>query len=97
VLRNLLVILADTDSAAQARAAELDALAPCDRPRFAGTPAGLAALMANSPGAGFNLMPAVLPFDLDRIPARPGAPSASLRDRLGLPRPRSQYEEAARA
>ncbi len=64
--------------------------------RFAGTPARLAALMrawhADGVCDGFNLLPAVLPDDLAAA-ALPGrhAAGGTLRERLGLARPRSRY------
>lgn len=101
VLCNLLVILGDTEAAAQARAAELDALCPLDLPRFVGTPARLAAMLRQSLGPcdGFNLMPAVLPIDLDLLSGAVPAPTraTTLRDRFRLARPASQYGDAARA
>jgi alkanesulfonate monooxygenase SsuD/methylene tetrahydromethanopterin reductase-like flavin-dependent oxidoreductase (luciferase family) len=79
--------------------------------RFVGTPEQLVELFAvwQAEGAceGFNLKPAVLPDDLDLLVevalplaqrrglARPDYAGATLREHFGLPRPRSQYEQAS--
>jgi alkanesulfonate monooxygenase SsuD/methylene tetrahydromethanopterin reductase-like flavin-dependent oxidoreductase (luciferase family) len=68
-LADLPFTLGKTDAEAQAREAELDALAaPGPGFRFVGTAAGMADLMAGwfAAGAcdGFNLLPAVMPRDL---------------------------------
>jgi alkanesulfonate monooxygenase SsuD/methylene tetrahydromethanopterin reductase-like flavin-dependent oxidoreductase (luciferase family) len=69
-------ILADTEAAAQKRAAALDELAPAKAkramaPRFVGTPEQLASWMAEWHAAeacdGFDLLPAVALLDLDLI------------------------------
>lgn len=69
--------------------------------RFVGTAAGLRELCAEWVGAGvcdgFNLMPAVLPDDLEGVlaavaPLARAVPAgATLRERLGLARPRSRF------
>ena len=96
VLADLLVILDDTTAEAQARAATLDAMATTDLPRFVGTPAQLAEMIAGWSGScdGFNLLPAVLPYDLDGLAGLETQPpaGASLRDHFRLTRPLSQYE-----
>ena len=73
MLADLCIVLAPTEAAAQERAAQLDALvAPGSAvPRYVGTPAGLVELFArwSAEGAcdGFNLLPAVLPDDVDLL------------------------------
>jgi alkanesulfonate monooxygenase SsuD/methylene tetrahydromethanopterin reductase-like flavin-dependent oxidoreductase (luciferase family) len=111
VLANIGVTLGETEAAANRRAAELDAIAaPPAGLRFVGTPEQLVELFAGweREGAcdGFNLLPAVLehiePF-VDRvIPLaqktelfRRDYAGTTLREHLGLARPRSQYEGAA--
>jgi len=105
-------ILADTEQAAQKRAAELDGLAPANGnmasvPRFVGGPEQFAAWMADWHAAqacdGFDILPAVLPLDLDPIVdvavpqlrrlglRRAGYESATLRDMLGLQRAASRF------
>lgn len=104
VLTNLLCILGETEAAAQERAAALDAAAPSSGgARFVGTPAQLVALFADCPCDGFNLLPAVVPNDVELLldGAIPLAQRAglirldyagtTLREHLGLCRPRSQY------
>ena len=107
ILANVLLVLGDTEAKARQRAAELDASAKADAPRFVGTPEQLAAFLSlwSEAGAcdGFNLMPAVLPDDLDHfvdrvIPLlqqrdlfRSDYTGKTLRDHLGLSRPSSQF------
>ena len=109
LLANLRVILGETEIAARRRAADLDALAPPDPrgTRFVGTPEQLIAWFASwqehCACDGFNLLPAVLPDDLDLladevIPLarrrglfRADYVGETLRDHLGLTRPPSQY------
>ena len=100
-------ILADTETAATQRAAELDALAGDRRPRFVGTPGQLAAHLAawHAAGAcdGFDILPAVLSIDLDLLVTkvvpllrarglRPkGYAGGTLREHLQLARPLSRF------
>ncbi len=110
ILANVMVVLDDTEAAAQHRAAALDALVPpaeTSVPRFVGTPDQLVErLLTWRPQDacdGFNVLPAVLPTDLDRlvdaiIPRlqrlglfRNDYAGSTLREHLGLARPRSQY------
>jgi alkanesulfonate monooxygenase SsuD/methylene tetrahydromethanopterin reductase-like flavin-dependent oxidoreductase (luciferase family) len=100
-------ILADTEAAATERTAELDALAQDRRPRFVGTPEQLAAHVAGWQAAGacdgFDILPAVLPFDLDLLVQavvpllrarglRPaGYAGRTLREHLRLTRPLSRF------
>ena len=68
-----MAILAETEAAAARRAAELDGLMAPDAgvPRFVGTPEQFAAHLAewHAAGAcdGFDVLPAVLPIDLDLL------------------------------
>ncbi|MBV8391735.1 MAG: hypothetical protein JOY81_01000, partial [Alphaproteobacteria bacterium] len=103
----LKVILGETEAAAVKRAAELDALAADSQPRFAGTPEQLAAHVAgwHAAGAcdGVDILPAVMPLDLDGlvnavVPSlrarglRPaGYAGHTLRERLGIARPLSRF------
>jgi len=98
------VVLGET---AAKRAAELDAMAGDNRLRFVGTPEQLAAHLAewHAAGAcdGFDLLPAVMPIDLDliagevvpRLRARSLRPSGydgrTLREHLALERPLSRF------
>jgi alkanesulfonate monooxygenase SsuD/methylene tetrahydromethanopterin reductase-like flavin-dependent oxidoreductase (luciferase family) len=98
------VIVGET---AAKRAAELDAMAADNRLRFVGTPEQLAAHLAewHAAGAcdGFDLLPAVMPLDLDllvndvvpRLRARGLRPGGyegrTLREHLGLERPLSRF------
>ena len=102
VLVDVMPILGATDREAAARAEALDAMAVRPRAmRFVGTAAGLRDLCADWVGAGvcdgFNLRPAVLPDDLEAILAavaplaRRSPASGTLRERLGLARPRSRF------
>jgi len=102
-------ILAETEAAAVRRAAELDALAAPDAgaTRFVGTPAQFAAHLAewHAAGAcdGFDILPAVLPIDLDLLVdvvvpllrrrglVRTGYDSTTLRGHLGLQRAESRF------
>ena len=111
VLADLCIVLAPTEAAAQERAAQLDALvAPGSAvPRYVGTPAGLVELFAgwSAEGAcdGFNLLPAVLPDDVDlltdaAIPlaqerglVRRSYGGTTLREHLRLRRPVNQFAE----
>jgi alkanesulfonate monooxygenase SsuD/methylene tetrahydromethanopterin reductase-like flavin-dependent oxidoreductase (luciferase family) len=74
VFADLLVLLDDTEAAATARLARLDATAgqplKSDAHIFTGTPAGLADLFGEWAAAGltgFRLRPAALPHDLDAL------------------------------
>ncbi|HSH99284.1 MAG TPA: LLM class flavin-dependent oxidoreductase [Reyranella sp.] len=100
-------ILGETEAAAAKRAAELDALADDRRPRFVGTPEQLAAQLADwyAAGAcdGFDILPAVVPLDLDLLVRsvvpllrarglRPaGYAGHTLREHLQLTRPISRF------
>jgi alkanesulfonate monooxygenase SsuD/methylene tetrahydromethanopterin reductase-like flavin-dependent oxidoreductase (luciferase family) len=113
ILADLCIVLASTEAAARQRAAQLDSVVPPGSvvPRFVGTPAALVELFAGWSADracdGFNLLPAVLPDDLDllvdaAIPMararhlfRTAYAGATLRDHFGLPRPVSQYTEIA--
>ncbi len=113
VLANMMVVLEDTETAAQHRAAALDALVPpgTAAPRFVGTPDQLVETLLTwrrqDACDGFNVLPAVLPTDLDRlvdavVPRlrrlglfRDDYTGGTLREHLGLSRPRSQYAEGA--
>jgi N-acetyl-S-(2-succino)cysteine monooxygenase len=109
VLANINFVLGETESEARRRAAELDAFSPRakDKMWFAGTPEQLVDLFATwherSACDGFNLLPAVLPDDVDLlveavIPLaqrrglfRDDYQGTTLRDHLGFARPLSQY------
>jgi alkanesulfonate monooxygenase SsuD/methylene tetrahydromethanopterin reductase-like flavin-dependent oxidoreductase (luciferase family) len=109
VLTNLNLILGESETTARRRAAELDAMLPpsASGVRFVGTPERLVELFATWQQAGacdgFNLLPAVLPDDLDllvdaAIPLaqrhglfRTDYTGSTLREHLGLSRPPSQY------
>jgi alkanesulfonate monooxygenase SsuD/methylene tetrahydromethanopterin reductase-like flavin-dependent oxidoreductase (luciferase family) len=109
ILANMVVLLDETEAAAQARAAALDSLIPpiATAPRFVGTPDQLVETLLDwhqqNACDGFNVLPAVLPIDLDRlvdavIPRlrraglfRGEYAGCTLREHLGLARPRSQY------
>jgi alkanesulfonate monooxygenase SsuD/methylene tetrahydromethanopterin reductase-like flavin-dependent oxidoreductase (luciferase family) len=105
-------ILADTEVAAQKRSAELDGLAPAmaatrSPPRFVGTPEQFVAWMVDWQAAeacdGFDMLPAVLPVDLELIADQvvpqlrrlglrsDGYESPTLRERLALPRAASRF------
>lgn len=112
-LVNIMPILAPTEALARQRARDLDErTGPHDGPdpdvlRFAGTPDGLIDLFelwANAGACdGFNLLPAVLPDDLETIVAtaipigqgrgllRTRYDAATLREHMGLVRPRSRF------
>jgi alkanesulfonate monooxygenase SsuD/methylene tetrahydromethanopterin reductase-like flavin-dependent oxidoreductase (luciferase family) len=101
------VILGESAAAAGKRAAELDAMAADNRLRFVGTPEQLAAHFTewHTAGAcdGFDILPAVMPVDLDllvgevvpRLHARglrpKGYDGRTLRDHLDLERPLSRF------
>ena len=106
LLVNLMPILGGSEAEAQARARDLDATAPGGPSclRFVGTPEQLVQLWGAWTGAadGFNLLPAVLPSDLEPIEEAIGIarrrglcasddPGPTLRARLGLARPRSRF------
>jgi len=114
ILANVVVVLDDTEAAAQRRAAALDALVPpaaASVPRFVGTPDQLVETLLTwrqqDACDGFNVLPAVLPADLDRlvdavVPRlrrlglfRNDYAGSTLREHLGLALLPSQY--AARA
>lgn len=114
VLANMVIVLDETELAAQQRAATLDAMippSPDGAARFVGTPdqllTTLIAWREQNACDGFNLLPAVLPHDLDQLVdavlprlqqhgLRPAAyHGATLREHLGLPRPRSQFATRA--
>ena len=110
VLANVVIVLDATESAAQQRAAALDALIPappCGTVRFVGTPDQLVTTLITwheqKASDGFNLLPAVLPHDLNQLVdqvlprlqqhgLRPTEyDGTTLREHLGLPRPRSRF------
>ena len=109
LLINVMPIFGGTEAEAQSRARMLDA-AGSGGPaclRFIGTPeqlvASWAVWLAEGACDGFNLMPAVLPDDLEVIAAavmplaqkygqvQRGYAGRTLRDHLGLSRPRSRF------
>lgn len=110
ILANMVVVLDETEAAAQHRAAALDALVPpaaARVPRFIGTPDQLVERLVTwrrqDACDGFNVLPAVLPTDLDRLVdavvprlrrlglCRSDYTGSTLREHLGLARPRSQF------
>ncbi|MER6939686.1 LLM class flavin-dependent oxidoreductase [Nocardioides sp. NPDC127514] len=110
VFGDVVVLLDETEQAARERLARLDQTAgvtySSDALVFAGTPEGLADLLATWHAAGlsgFRLRPAVLPDDLEQITRRlvpelqgrglfhDAYDGATLRGALGLPRPISRY------
>jgi alkanesulfonate monooxygenase SsuD/methylene tetrahydromethanopterin reductase-like flavin-dependent oxidoreductase (luciferase family) len=114
ILANVMVVLDETEAAAQHRAAALDAPIPpaaASVPCFVGTPDQLVERLLTwcqqDACDGFNVLPAVLPTDLDRLVdavvprlQRLGAfrndyAGSTLREHLGLVRPRSQYAAPA--
>ena len=114
ILANMMVVLDATEAAARHRAAALDALiAPIAArvPRFVGTPdqfvERLVTWRQQDACDGFNVLPAVLPTDLDLlvdavVPRlrwlglfRNDYAGSTLREHLGLARPRSQYAAPA--
>ena len=115
ILADINIVLGHTESAAQRRAAELDAVTPSEAAlasmRFVGTAEQLVDLFAlwqaERACDGFNIKPAVLPDDLNyvvdaAIPlalhrglVRRDYDDTTLREHLGLARPRSHYEQAA--
>lgn len=108
VLAEMAFVLGETEAAAQRRAAELDALIPLSagRPRFVGSPQQFAELLVawreQHACDGFNLLPVVLPNDLDMlvdgVPPllrqrgvfRSDYTGKTLREHFGLARPRSR-------
>jgi alkanesulfonate monooxygenase SsuD/methylene tetrahydromethanopterin reductase-like flavin-dependent oxidoreductase (luciferase family) len=114
ILANMMFVLGETEGEALSRAARLDSLlpvAPPATPRFVGTPEQFADLLVtwckDRVCDGFNLLPAVLPDDLDllvnsvvpllqrRGVFRSEYTGKTLREHLGLARPRSQYATRA--
>lgn len=110
VFGDIVVLLDETEQDAQERLARLNEAAgvayESDALVFAGTPEGLADLLATWHAAGlsgFRLRPAVLPDDLQRITQKlvpelqrrglfhDAYDVATLRGALGLPRPISRY------
>jgi N-acetyl-S-(2-succino)cysteine monooxygenase len=109
IFANINFVLGETEPEAQNRIEALDVFSArgSDKMWFAGTPEQLAELFATwqQRGAcdGFNLLPAVLPDDLDRfvdavVPllrrrgmVRADYDGETLREHLGLSRPISQY------
>lgn len=103
LLSKLMVLLASSDAEAQARAKDLGG-SP-DGLSFVGTPDGLVEYLARLSTScdGVDLWPAVLPTDLELLVdqvvpklkekgLRPATyQGRTLRDNLGLPRPRSQF------
>ncbi len=101
------VILGETEAAAVKRAAELDALASDTRPRFVGTAEQLAVHLASWQAAGacdgVDILPAVMPLDLDLLVTavvpllrarglRPaGYAGRTLREQLEIARPLSRF------
>ena len=112
ILANLLCVLDETETAAHERAAMLDEMVTpgTDHARFVGTPAQLVDYFATCQQQracdGFNLLPAVLPDDVDRIidaviplarsrrMFRSEYSGTTLREHLGFARPRSLYAGA---
>jgi alkanesulfonate monooxygenase SsuD/methylene tetrahydromethanopterin reductase-like flavin-dependent oxidoreductase (luciferase family) len=110
ILLNVQALLAPTAEAARDKAARLDAMAAPsgNAPRFVGTPGDFADHLAALTGCdGVNILPAVLPDDVEAIVAevipllrqrgmRPeGYTAATLREHLGLPRPGNSFATAA--
>ncbi|MBY8876291.1 LLM class flavin-dependent oxidoreductase [Actinacidiphila acidipaludis] len=110
VFADLVVLLDDTDATAAARLSRLDERAGAaftsDARVFAGTPDGLADLLAGWREAGisgFRLRPAAIPHDLEQITRRlvpelqrrgvfrTAYEAGTLRGLLGLPRPANRY------
>jgi alkanesulfonate monooxygenase SsuD/methylene tetrahydromethanopterin reductase-like flavin-dependent oxidoreductase (luciferase family) len=114
VLADINYLLGETEADACRRADTLDAFSPyeSDGPRFVGTPKQLVELFATWTEQracdGFNLLPAVLPDDVNLlvetvIPLarrrglfRNGYDGETLREHLGLARPLSRYAERSR-
>ena len=104
VLDDLVVFLDASDAAAAERRARLDDLHPWEPPApvFAGTPAGLADLLAER-GGRIRLLPAAIPHDLRAITRevvpllqerglhRTAYEPGTLRERLGLGRPPNRF------
>ncbi len=114
ILANMVVVLEATEAAAKNRAAALDAVvpgAPGCAPRFVGTPGQFVELLIvwgqENACDGINVLPAVLPTDLDVlvddvVPRlrrlglfRSDYTGTTLREHLGLARPRSQFAAAS--
>ncbi len=114
ILANMMFVLGETEATAQRRANELDNLilpALDSVTRFIGTPeqfaASRVAWQESQACDGFNLLPSVLPNDLDllidrvipllqrRGVVRSEYTGKTLREHLGLSRPRSQYAMSA--
>ena len=110
IFANMMFVLGETEAVAQRRAAELDGFlppAPDSVIRFVGTPEQFATLLVawhnDRACDGFNLLPAVLPDDLEllvdavipllrqRGAVRCEYTGKTLREHLGLTRPRSRY------
>lgn len=110
VLSNVVVVLDDTETAARQRAATLDVLIPASSrgtAHFVGTPDQLVTTLITwheqNACDGFNLLPAVLPHDLNQLVdqvlprlqqhgQRPATyHGTTLREHLALSRPRSQF------
>ncbi|MCM6772627.1 LLM class flavin-dependent oxidoreductase [Nocardia sp. CDC159] len=89
VLVDIEVHVAVTESAAAAEVARLEAWAATEPNglRHLGTPASLHELLADVPADGIVLRPLALPAFLARLPRL----GATLRERLGLPRPINRY------
>ena len=110
LIASMMPVLARTVADAQRRADELDGWSRCAYPSFVGTPEGFVSELRrwHEAGAcdGFDIRPAVTPLDLDFtcLEVMPelrrlthGADRAAaptLRGRLGLDRPSSQYGAA---
>jgi alkanesulfonate monooxygenase SsuD/methylene tetrahydromethanopterin reductase-like flavin-dependent oxidoreductase (luciferase family) len=112
ILANLLCVLDETETAARDRARMLDGMVTpgTGHARFVGTPTQLVDFFAlcqeQRACDGFNLLPAVLPDDVDWIidaiiplarsrgMVRSEYSGTTLREHLGLARPRSQYAGA---
>ncbi len=109
LILRVMPILAATEAAARERVMQLDTLADAydPAPRFVGTPGQFADWLATWYGAGacdgFDVLPAVLPVDLDAlvdavVPAlrrhglvRTGYEFRTLREHLGLARAPSRF------
>jgi alkanesulfonate monooxygenase SsuD/methylene tetrahydromethanopterin reductase-like flavin-dependent oxidoreductase (luciferase family) len=109
IFSNLRIVLGETEAAARKRASDLDIMSPAGPGpvRFVGTPEQLVEFFASwreqRACDGFNLLPAVLPFDLEllvdaAIPLARGGGlvraeygGSTLRDHFGLSRPRNRF------
>jgi N-acetyl-S-(2-succino)cysteine monooxygenase len=106
VVATALLILAESDAAAQARAEALDAIQKFDALRLVGAPGTVAETMGRwiAAGAcdGFDLRPAVMAEDIGPVApllealraVRPRSRGETLRAQLGLPRPASRFAAA---